>query len=100
MEGRKGRLIRSLRLRLCIFISVIGVVFAGIFCTRSYYEGLDEIEAYVDEELSQIASVVIDYSLLIPDRHEDPFLRDRLLNPNYLTRRGMRGAQAMGPVPS
>lgn len=100
MEGREGRLIRSLRLRLCIFISCIGVIFAGIFCTRSYYEGLEEIEAYVDEELSQIASVVIDYRLLIPDHFDEPFFKDRLFNSNFLPRRGMRGGQASGPVPS
>ena len=102
-RGRKGRLWRSLRLRLCICISIIGVIFAGIFCARSYHEGLEEIEAYVDEELSQIASVVIDYNLLIPQRWESPFFKNsRVVTPqeNYLPRHGMRGGQGSGPVPS
>ncbi len=101
-KGRKGRLWRSLRLRLCICISIIGVIFAGIFCVRSYHEGLEEIEAYVDEELSQIASVVIDYNLLIPQRWESPFFKGGAVAPqeSYLSRHGMRGGQASGPVPS
>lgn len=101
MEGRKGRLIRSLRVRLCLFISLIGVLFTGLFCVRSYDTALEEIEAYVDEELSQIASVVIDYGLLIPKRWEEPLFRHGFLNQgNYLPRRGMREGIAVGPVPS
>lgn len=102
MESRKGRLIRSLRFRLCLFISVVGVAFTALICARSYYGSLSETEAYVDEELSQIASVIVEYRLLIPQRWEVPIFKNgRLVSPYpYLPRRGFRDSQRLGPVPS
>lgn len=98
MESRKGRLIRSLRFRLCLFISVVGVAFTALICARSYYGSLSETETYVDEELSQIASVIVEYRLLIPKRWEVPMFKNgRLVS---LPRRGMRDSFPLGPVPS
>ena len=59
-------MIRSLRFRLCVLLSVLGVIVAGILCTAAYYRSFSESETFVDEELSQIASVIVEYNLTPP----------------------------------
>ena len=44
MEGRKGSLIRSLRFKLCLLLSVLGVIVGGFICSTAYWRSLSESE--------------------------------------------------------
>ena len=72
MEGSKGRLRRSLGFRLTLLLMILGLVGAIAASTWSYRSMLREAESFVDEELSQIAAIVINYDMLIPRRWEGP----------------------------
>lgn len=76
MEGSKSRYrrlsLRSLRLRLILSFALIGCL-AGITAGAwSYVTIRQEAERFIDEELSQIAAIVINYDMLIPKRWEGP----------------------------
>ncbi len=105
MESRKGRLIRSLRFRLCLFLSLIGVLFTAGTCYRFYSSSTDDTMVFIDEELSSIAGVIINYDMLIPKRWEvGPFIDGRPDRRQPPPRRPplnrMQHDAAKGPVPS
>ncbi|MDY2892137.1 MAG: HAMP domain-containing sensor histidine kinase [Succinivibrio sp.] len=101
MEGRKGSLIRSLRFRLCLLLSVLGVIVGGFICSTAYWRSLSESETFVDEELSQIASVIVEYNLTPPRFWRGPQMKDeKMMPPPRLPRRGMRDSHWFGPTPS
>ncbi len=94
-------MIRSLRFRLCVLLSVLGVIVAGILCTAAYYRSFSESETFVDEELSQIASVIVEYNLTPPRFWRGPEMRNgRIMPPPRMPRRGMRDSHWIGPTPS
>lgn len=104
-RGQSGALGRSLRLRLCLILSLVGVLFTAASSWRSYQLTLDSALLYIDQELSQIADVITDYGLLIPKRWEGPVIREgRLVNPEVLgmmQRNLMRRRMGMlSPAPS
>ena len=100
MEGRKGSLIRSLRFKLCLFLCATGVIFTGVMCVRSYYSSLSAAGTYMDAELSQIASVIVDYRFLNPGRLQGQMRLGMPKHPSLMPRRGMRDSGSFGPVPS
>ena len=100
MEGRKGSLIRSLRFKLCLFLCATGVIFTGVMCLRSYYSSLSAAGTYMDAELSQIASVIVDYRFLNPGRLQGQMRLGMPKHPSLMPRRGMRDSGSFGPVPS
>ncbi len=83
MEGGKRRIVRSLKFRLCLILSVIAAVFAGSVSLHNYHVSMERAAIYVDEELSQIAGVIVNYSLLIPKRWQGPTFRNgRIVMPH------------------
>lgn len=72
MEGRKGRLVRSLKLRLCLILCIIGIFFTAVVSTRSYNKTLDGARLYIDEEISQIADIIVAYNMPLPKRWSEP----------------------------
>ena len=78
MESRQRKLIRSLRFKLCIVLACIGILYTGFSCYRSYNKAMNEIGFYVDEELAQIAGVIINYDMMLPKSWEGPNFRRRL----------------------
>ncbi|MGN0908548.1 MAG: sensor histidine kinase [Succinivibrio sp.] len=101
MEGRKGSLSRSLRFRLCLMLSVLGAIVGGVLCTTAYYRSMSESETFVDEELSQIAAVIVEYNLTPPRFWRGPEMRDgKMVPPPRMPRRGMRDSHWFGPTPS
>lgn len=105
MEGRKGRIVRSLRLRLCVVLSVIGILFTAVLCYRAYNINLENTKVYVDEELSQIARVIVTYKMLIPKSWQGPrIVNGRVVLPHrpQINQRGrmMNQSSSMMPEPS
>ena len=78
MEGNKRKLIRSLRLKLCIALTLIGILYTGISCYRAYNKTSLETCIYVDEELAQIAAVIINYDVKLPRSWEGPMFKRRI----------------------
>ena len=78
MEGNKRKLIRSLRLKLCIALTLIGILYTGISCYRAYNKTSLETCIYVDEELAQIAAVIINYDVKLPKSWEGPMFKRRI----------------------
>ena len=72
MEGRKGRLIRSLKFRLCLILCIIGVIFTAFISVRSYEKTLTGARTYVDEEITQIADIIVAYNMPLPKRWSGP----------------------------
>ncbi|MGN0902444.1 MAG: sensor histidine kinase [Succinivibrio sp.] len=80
MESRKRKFLRSLRFKLCLTLAVIGIVFTALSCYRSYNKAMTEIELYVDEELTQISNVIIDYNVILPKSWNGPEFKRRVLS--------------------
>ncbi len=74
MEGRKGRLVRSLKFRLCLILCVIGIIFTAVVSARSYHKTLNEARVYIDEEISQIADIIVAYNMPLPKRWSEKSL--------------------------
>ena len=72
MEGRKGRLIRSLKFRICLILCIIGVIFTAFISVRSYEKTLTGARTYVDEEITQIADIIVAYNMPLPKRWSGP----------------------------
>ncbi len=111
MEGSKGRLRRSLGFRLTLLLMILGLVGAIAASTWSYRSMLREAESFVDEELSQIAAIVINYDMLIPRRWEGPRRMHERVFARLHTRQGDviiasdpqglgRGAQSEAGIPT
>ena len=45
---------------------LIGIIYTAFSCYRSYYKAMNEMSVFVDEELAQIANVIIDYDVILP----------------------------------
>lgn len=101
MESRQRKLIRSLRFRLCAVLACIGIIYTGFSCFRSYDKAMQESSFYVDEELAQIAGVIINYDMVLPKSWEGPSVRRRLyrsLNGDIVFRHNFDSAFL--PIPS
>lgn len=72
MESRKRSIGRSLQFRLIIIFSTLGILAAFVASIWSYIVVQKETKRFIDEELSQIAAIVINYDMLIPKRWEGP----------------------------
>ena len=82
MEGHKGKLIiflRSLRFKLCLGISVIGIAYIGLSNYMSYNKTKAEAQAFIDEELMQIANVIINYNVILPKNWDRPRMRRHII---------------------
>lgn len=66
MEGNKAKLMRSLRFRLCLILAIVGILCTALNSWRSYHRAVASVDAFVDEELSQIASVIVNYDVILP----------------------------------
>jgi len=78
LEGNKGKLIRSLRFKLCVVMAVIGVVYTAFSCYRNYNNAMNEMSIFVDEELAQIANVIINYDVILPKSWKGPAIKRRI----------------------
>ena len=78
MESRKSKLIRSLRFKLCAVMVIIGVVYTAFSCYRSYNKAMLEMSVFVDEELAQIANVIINYDVILPKSWKGPSRKRRI----------------------
>lgn len=63
---------RSLSFRLIVILSLIGLIASAVAALWSYQSMRKEGQDFIDEELSQIAAIVINYDMLIPRRWEGP----------------------------
>ena len=106
---RRGRFafMRSLQFRLMVIFVVVGMILTAIMSVMSYNRMVRSAQQFVDEELSQISSVAINYNMIIPRRWEAPrrnherVLRLRQRNGSivleYSTVPTPEGRQGMGP---
>ena len=83
MESSKGKLIRSLRFKLCLVMVLIGIIYTAFSCYRSYNKAMNEMSVFVDEELAQIANVIIDYDVILPSSWKGPSIRRRIFRDRY-----------------
>jgi two-component system OmpR family sensor kinase len=84
-----------------VLLSVLGIIVGGLLCMTAYYRSMSESETFVDEELSQIASVIVEYNLTPPRFWRGPDMRNgKPLPPPRMPRRGMRDSHWFGPTPS
>lgn len=63
---------RSLQFRLMLIFVVVSMILAAIMSVLSYNRMVRSAQQFVDEELSQISSVAINYNMIIPRRWEAP----------------------------
>ncbi|MBU3826440.1 MAG: HAMP domain-containing histidine kinase [Candidatus Anaerobiospirillum merdipullorum] len=102
MEGRQSRSLKdllshvrhSLRWRLIAAVCGISLLTGAAASAYTYAAMRAEMQDFIDEELHQIAAVVINYNMLIPRRWEGPRHR------HERAFRRMRLRQQMRPVPS
>lgn len=111
VEPRLGRgrfaFMRSLQFRLMVIFVVVGMILTAIMSVMSYNRMVRSAQQFVDEELSQISSVAINYNMIIPRRWEAPrrnherVLRLRQRNGSivleYSTVPSPEGLPGMGP---
>ncbi len=86
-------------------MAVIGIIYAGFSTYRAYNKTMDEASAFLDEELAQIANVIINYDVILPKSWSGPqgmhrrIFRDfygRMVFPHHEFRSGM----GFLPIPS
>ena len=101
MEGSKGKLIRSLKLKLCLVLTLIGVIYTAFSCYRSYNKTASEFNLFIDEELVQIAGVIINYDVILPKSWGGP-LYNRRMFPDFRSHLFMHHQMqpSILPVPS
>lgn len=63
---------RSLQFRITVIFAIVGLITTACMGVMSYMRVYDTTQEFVDEELSQIASVAINYRMIIPRRWEAP----------------------------
>ena len=73
-RSRRGRFafVRSLQFRLMMIFVVVSMILTAIMSFMSYNRMVRSAQQFVDEELSQISSVAINYNMIIPRRWEAP----------------------------
>ena len=101
MESRQRKLIRSLRFKLCLVLACIGILYTGFSCYRAYHKTMESIGFYVDEELAQIASVVVNYDMILPKTWQAPSFKRRIfkaMNGHIMLSRGFENPFL--PIPS
>lgn len=72
MEGSKRSIKGSLRFRLIIIFCTLGVITTFFASFQSYNIIKREAIEFVDEELAQMAAIVINYNMALPGRWEGP----------------------------
>lgn len=71
-RGERFAFMRSLQFRLMLIFVVVGMILSAIMTMLSYNHMVKSAQQFVDEELSQISSVAINYNMIIPRRWEAP----------------------------
>lgn len=69
---RRPGFTRSLQFRITVIFAIVGLISTACMGVMSYMRVYDTTQDFVDEELSQIASVAINYRMIIPRRWEAP----------------------------
>lgn len=78
---RKNVFLRSLQFRIIWIVILAGFISMTVMSILSYHKITQITHDFVDEEISQIASVAINYRMIIPRRWEAPrHYHDRILN--------------------
>lgn len=74
MEGsqKRGLLRRSLRAQLTVVVCLISLITGICGGVYTFMTVRSETERFIDDELGQIAAIVINYDMLIPKRWEGP----------------------------
>ena len=72
MEGSKRVIKDSLRFRHIVIFCTLGLIATFFASFQSYGVVKREATTFIDEELSQMAAVVINYNLALPGRWEGP----------------------------
>lgn len=83
MEGCKGRLssiTQSLRFKLIVISTLIGMICAAVSSALSYYNFKTDSLEFLDDELKQVAAAAINYDISIPKRWDGP--RHRYMRQN------------------
>lgn len=77
---RKRVFLRSLQFRIIWIVTLAGLISMTVMTVLYHYKLTKSTRDFVDEELSQIASVAINYRMIIPRRWEAPrHYHDRVL---------------------
>ena len=81
MESRQGSRLKpkSLRLQLMLAVSAISLIAGAAASAYTFFTVRSGAQQFIDEELQQIAAVVINYDMLIPKRWEGPRHRHQRL---------------------
>lgn len=69
---KRNDLLRSLQFRIVLLFFLVGLVTTASMCVLTYIKIYDTTQDFVDEELSQISLVAINYNMIIPRRWEPP----------------------------
>ena len=69
---RTNDFMRSLQFRIMVLFSLVGLVTTACMGIMSYMKIYKTAQEFVDEELSQISLVAINYKMIIPRRWEPP----------------------------
>ena len=77
---RKHEFWRSLQFRVMMIFAFAGMIATAAMGVMSYLKTYYSTQEFIDEELSQISQVVINYRMVLPRRWESPrHMRERVL---------------------
>lgn len=77
---RKHEFWRSLQFRVMMIFAFAGMIATATMGVMSYLKSYYNTQEFIDEELSQISQVVINYRMVLPRRWESPrHMRERVL---------------------
>lgn len=77
---RKHEFWRSLQFRVMMIFTFAGLITTATMGVLSYLKTYNYIQEFIDEELSQISQVAINYRMVLPRRWESPkHMRERVL---------------------
>ena len=77
---RKHEFWRSLQFRVMMIFAFAGMIATAAMGVMSYLKSYYNTQEFIDEELSQISQVVINYRMVLPRRWESPrHMRERVL---------------------
>lgn len=71
-RARRNELFRSLQFRIVMLFFIVGLITTALMCVMTYMKIYNTTREFVDEELSQISLVAINYKVILPRRWEAP----------------------------
>lgn len=71
-RNRRHELMRSLQFRIVMLFFIVGLITTASMCALTYVKIYNTTREFVDEELSQISLVAINYKMILPRRWEAP----------------------------